>query len=220
MFFYKQTKLFRDRTEAGRLLAAKLRVYKKDKPVILALPRGGVPVGRQVARALNATFDCFVVRKIGVPSDPEYGIGALAEDNVLYIDQDAVSRLGIDKNVLLRIISAEDAEVKRRADLYRDGKELTALKGKTVILIDDGLATGVSALAAIKAVRLKEPKKLIFAVPVAAEDSIKKLEKFVDECVLLLAPKDLQAIGQFYRDFSQITDEEVISLMHKSDSKS
>ena len=207
--------MFRDRVEAGEKLREKLLVYKKDHPVILAIPRGGVSVAFVAAKTLRAVMDIFVVRKIGAPHNPEFGIGAICEGGIMYLNRQAIVRLDISQQDLLEIIKKEEMEVERRAKLYRGGRPLISIKNRTVILIDDGLATGVTARAAIRAIKQMKPKKLIFAAPVCAKDTLISLSRKVTSAVCITTPNDLQSIGSYYRNFNQVADEEVIGLLQK-----
>lgn len=208
--------IFQDRQEAGRLLAEELIEYQDEEPIILALPRSGVPVAFPVAQKLKTPLDVLVVRKIGAPNNPEYGIGAIAENGVVVLDQRAVSLLGVSEEQLKQLKEKENAELERRVQKYRGGKILPPLKDRLVILVDDGLATGVTAQAAITAVKKEKPRAIIFAAPVCARDSVSKIKNKVKEIVCLHLPTDLRAIGQYYRHFEQTSDVEVIELLEAS----
>lgn len=205
-------KLFEDRKEAGRKLAKRLEKYRKEKPVILALPRGGVPVGYEIAKTFKLPFDVIIVRKIGSPNQPELGIGAVAEGNVEILDKKAIKLLGLNKDAISEIIAREKNEIERRKKIYRENKPLINIKSKTVILVDDGLATGITAKAAILAIKKLKPKKIIFASPVCAFDSLKNIEN-VDEIQCILTPHEFNAVGSWYKNFDQVTDEEVKNLL-------
>jgi predicted phosphoribosyltransferase len=205
---------FRDRTEAGRLLAELLREYAgRDDVVVLALPRGGVPVGYEVARELGAPLDVFVVRKLGVPGHEELAMGAIATGGLLVLDEDLVRTLGIAEDELQRVVEAELRELERRDAEYRGDREPPDLQGKTVILVDDGLATGSTMRAAALAVRRLNPARLVVAVPVAAEETCNAFRDVVDDIVCGVTPKPFRAVGLWYEDFSQTTDEEVRELL-------
>jgi predicted phosphoribosyltransferase len=207
--------MFRDRTNAGRQLAEKLKGIK-DKPLlILALPRGGVPIGYEVARMLKAPLDIVVVRKIGLPWNPEFGIGAIAP-GVQLIDESALESLGLKKADIQNVIKQEQAELKRRTLLYRGDEDLPNVTGKTVILLDDGLATGITARAALKALKHLKPHKLILAVPVGSLETVSLLKGFVDELICLEIPSRFYAVSSFYQNFPQVSDEEVITLLRSS----
>jgi putative phosphoribosyl transferase len=212
---------FRDRKHAGSLLADLLMVYTNNPDVIvLALPRGGVPVAYPVAEALNAPLDVFLVRKLGVPGQEELAFGAIAdglERPVFY--NDVLADIRLDPNVIEEIIYKEKLELERRKNLYRGTRPFPELSGKTVILIDDGLATGTSMLAAVHSLQRHKPARLLVAVPVAPPAIYRQFQPVVDEVVCLLTPGSLIAIGLWYQDFSQTSDEEVINLLEKADSR-
>jgi len=207
---------FRNREDAGRRLAERLVRYRDERPIVFALPRGGVPVGYQVARALDAPLDVFVARKLGAPGQPEFGIGAVSVGGVRILNEDIVRRLGIPEDYLERVTQRETAEVERRLRHFRGDRPEPTIRGRTVILVDDGLATGVTARAAVAALRQREPRRLILAAPVCAAQTSELLAPEVDELVCLEAPSDLGAIGFWYRDFAQTSDEEVIELLERS----
>jgi len=207
---------FRDREDAGRRLAERLVRYRDERPIVFALPRGGVPVGYQVARALDAPLDVFVARKLGAPGQPEFGIGAVSIGGVRILNEDIVRRLGIPEDYLERVTQRETAEVERRLGHFRGDRPEPDVRGRTVILVDDGLATGVTARAAVAALRQREPRRLVLAAPVCAAQTSELLASEVDELVCLEAPSDLGAIGFWYRDFAQTSDEEVIELLQRS----
>jgi predicted phosphoribosyltransferase len=205
---------FRDRTEAGRLLAELLREYAgRDDVIVLALPRGGVPVGYEVAQALGAPLDVFVVRKLGVPGHEELAMGAVATGGLLVLDEGLVRALGIPEEELRRVVEAELREVERRDAAYRGSREPPDLEGKTVILVDDGLATGSTMRAAALAVRRMNPARIVVAVPVAAEETCDSFRDVVDDIVCGVTPSPFRAVGLWYEDFSQTTDEEVRELL-------
>jgi putative phosphoribosyl transferase len=207
---------FEDREDAGRRLAERLVRYRDEHPIIFALPRGGVPVGYEIAHALDAPLDVFVARKLGAPGQPEFGIGAVAPGGVRVLNEDVVQRLGIPDDYLERITERETEEVERRVRHFRGERPEPAVGDRTVILVDDGLATGVTARAAVKALREREPRRLILAVPVCAAQTAELLGPEVDELICLEALPDLGAIGFWYRDFSQTSDEEVIELLARA----
>ena len=208
------SKRFRDRTEAGRLLAELLRDYAgRDDVVVLALPRGGVPVGYEVARALGAPLDVFVVRKLGLPGHPELAMGALASGGLVVLNQGVTKALGIDEASVRRVIEAELEELQRREALFRGTSEPPDVEGKTVVLVDDGLATGSTMRAAAQAVRQLHPDRIVVAVPVAAEETCDEFRDVVDEIVCGVTPRPFHAVGLWYDDFSQTSDEEVRELL-------
>ena len=205
--------LFRDRAEAGRALAEALAAYAPERPLVLALPRGGVVVGYEVAAALGAELDLLVARKLGAPDQPELGIGAVGPGGVRYVDARAVELLGVPVEYLRAVAEAEAREVERRLRHYRGDRPMPALGGRTVILVDDGLATGVTARAAILAAAAQQPARLVFAAPVCAPESAASLRIEVDDLVCLHAPPLFRAVGHWYERFDQTTDEEVIALL-------
>jgi len=207
---------FRDRRDSGIKLARALEPYREEWPAVFALPRGGVPVGYEVALALDAPLDVLVARKLGAPDQPEFGIGAVAPGGVRVLNEEAVRRLGIPGGYLERITETEIAEVERRLRHYRGGLPETPVAGRTVILVDDGLATGVTARAAVEALRLRGPGKIVLAAPVCADQTAQAFEPEVDRLVCLRCPPDLGAIGFWYADFDQTPDEEVISLLEEA----
>jgi putative phosphoribosyl transferase len=209
--------LYRDRREAGRRLAAKLSRYA-DRPdvVILALPRGGVPVGFEVARALRAPLDLFLVRKLGFPGQEELAMGAIASGGVRILNDDLLSRLHVPEETIEATAVREELELQRRERLYRGHRSPVALRGKTVILVDDGLATGASMLAAAAALRQKQPARLVVAVPVSAPETCEEFRSVVDEIVCGETPEPFLAVGYWYEHFEQTGDEEVRSLLERA----
>ncbi|AXE78815.1 hypothetical protein C5746_19945 [Streptomyces atratus] len=205
--------LFADREDAGQQLAEALRHLERENPVVLGLPRGGVPVAFQVARMLGAQLDVIVVRKLGVPHHEEVAFGAIGEGGVRVINEDVVSHLWAGKQDLAAVERVEAAELVRRAQAYRAGRPRTQLEGRTVIVVDDGVATGATAEAACQVVRAQNPARLLAAVPVAPPDAVARLRQCADEVVCLSTPRLFFAVGEWYRDFSQTSDEEVVSLL-------
>lgn len=204
--------MFRDRQHAGHLLAEACTAFSNTHPIVLALPRGGVPVAYEIALALHAPLDILVVRKIGSPWNPEFGLGAIAED-VEVFDEDSMRFAGVDRHDLLPVIQREKAELSRRNKLYRGNRSFPDLRGHTVILVDDGIATGVTIKAAIQALRAHHPGKIILAVPVAPPDTIKELDSLADDVICLESPSNFMAVGASYESFPQTTDDEVISIL-------
>lgn len=204
---------FRDRRDAGRQLGDRLLPLAAEHPVVVGLPRGGVPVAGEVAAALRAPLEILAVRKLGAPHNPEYGIGAIAEDGTRVFDAEALAVLGIDGGVLESIVGRETAELHRRVAAYRGGHQALELGNRTVIVVDDGVATGVTDTAALRAIRRRGPRRLVLAVPVCAPDSAERLRGEADEVVCLAEPSQLYGVGQWYRDFSQVSDQEVISTL-------
>lgn len=207
--------MFKDRRQAGRQLAAQLLRYTGVDTVVLALPRGGVPVGYEVARALHAALDITVVRKVGAPGQPEFGIGAVVDGDYPeeVLDEESVRLLSVSREYLDKQIGIALREIRRRQEVYRHGRAPMALKGRTVIVVDDGIATGGSMRVALRAARRAGPKRLVLAVPVAPPETIESLRAEVDDVVCLSTPEMFQAVGQFYEDFRQTTDDEVIRLL-------
>lgn len=212
----RETVVFEDRREAGRLLADELIQFIDDDTIILALPRGGVPVAYEIALKFALPLSIIVARKIGAPHNPEFGVGAISENNTVVLDETILKTFGFDSDSLKQEIVREERELKRRIEMYRDGETLNDIEGSTIFLIDDGLATGITAEAAIKAVRKLKPKKIIFAAPVCAEESVDRLEKYADEVVCSTLPINLKSIGLYYKDFGQIEDREVVGILKKA----
>jgi putative phosphoribosyl transferase len=211
---------FRDRAEAGRLLAERLREYAgRDDVIVLALPRGGVPVAYEVAKALDAPLRVFVVRKIGVPGHEELAMGALASGGILVLDHDLVRALGLGQSDVERVVDAESRELARREAAY-GALDPQELQGKTAILVDDGLATGATMRAAALAVRRLNPARVVVAVPVAAEETCDRFRDVVDEIVCDATPKPFRAVGLWYEDFSQTSDDEVRDLLSRAGDRS
>jgi len=206
-------KRFADRRDAGRQLAAELLPLAAEQPLVVGLPRGGVPVADEIAIALGAPLEVFAVRKLGAPHNPEYGIGAIAEDGTRVFDLEALAMLEIDDEALTRIVSRETEELRRRVAAYRGERPLPPLGGRSVIVVDDGVATGVTDTAALRAIRRQRPRHLILAVPVSAPDSAARLREEADELICLIEPPLLQGVGQWYDDFTQVTDAEVIATL-------
>jgi predicted phosphoribosyltransferase len=205
---------FRDRAEGGRILAAQLREYaNRADVVVLALPRGGVPVGFEVACTLVTPLDVFVVRKLGVPGHEELAMGALAPGGVLVLNEDAVRGLNIDDSVIAAVAAREQNELERRERLYRGERPALAAQGKTVLLVDDGLATGSTMRAAAHALRRQNPARIVAAVPIAAPDTCDALQSEADEVMCAVTPRPFHAVGLWYENFSQTTDDEVRDLL-------
>lgn len=207
---------FRDRIDAGIQLGQRLHGMRLDHPVILALPRGGVPVAFEVTVVLDAPLDVFVARKIGAPGHQEYGIGAIAEGGVVIADDDALRGLGVSRERFEQLVAVERLELVRRVQYYRRGRDLVEVRDREVVLIDDGLATGVTAEAALRALRARQPSRLILAVPACAPDTAARLEGIADEVVCLIAPVDFAAVGFWYERFDQTSDSEVLRLLDRA----
>jgi predicted phosphoribosyltransferase len=209
---------FFDRADAGRQLAGRLAAYAgRSGLVVLGLPRGGVPVAYEVARELRAPFDVFLVRKLGVPGHAELAMGAIAEGGVEVLNDDLIHDLAIPQKIVQQVAVRERIELDRRDALYRDGRPLPAVRGRTVILVDDGLATGSTMQAAVTALRRLEPARVIVAVPVGAPETCDRMGRFADEVVCLIAPEPFQAVGLWYDEFTQIPDEEVKRLLNRGE---
>ncbi|AYL34498.1 phosphoribosyltransferase [Streptomyces fungicidicus] len=210
---------FRDRRQAGRELAARLRERRDEgalpDPVVLALPRGGVAVAAEVAHALDAPLDVLVVRKIGAPFHEEFGVGAMAGDGVPVFDEDSLFRLGLSESDLAAVVARERAELRRREERYRQGRPPPDTRGRTVIVVDDGLATGSTARAALRAARAQDPGRLVLAVPVGAAEGLALMRSEADEVLCLHEPAAFMAVGQWYEEFDQLTDEDVLDALHQ-----
>jgi predicted phosphoribosyltransferase len=205
---------FQDRADAGRRLAELLRDYEgRADVVVLALPRGGVPVGHEVAKSLGVPLDVFVVRKLGVPGHQELAMGAIASGGLVVLNPGVTKALGISDESLRRVFETERRELRRREDLYRGTHEPPEVEGKTVILVDDGLATGSTMRAAALAVRQLNPERVVVAVPVAAEQTCEEFRDVVDDVVCAVTPRPFYAVGLWYDDFSQTSDEAVRGLL-------
>lgn len=208
---------FLDRRDAGRQLASRLlSLHPWPQTTVLALPRGGVPVAYEVAQALGVPLDVFLVRKLGVPGHEEVAMGAIASGGVRVLNEDVVRRAGVTPQALAAVEGREQAELARRERAYREGRTPTPLGGRTVLLIDDGVATGATLRAGLKALRALSPARVVVAVPVAPPEVCHALRSEADEVVCLLTPIDFMAVGQFYRDFHQTTDEEVRDLLTRA----
>lgn len=206
--------LFENREQAGKLLADILKTYKDQPDVIaLGLPRGGVVVAAEIAKSLNIPLDVIVPRKIGHPINPEFAVGAITEDSELIFDKESSAFLDLDYEAIKPIIESERKELKRRIELYRKGKPPLNLKDMRVILVDDGIATGHTILVSIASVKKQSPKEIIVAVPVLPLSAVEKIQKAADHLAYLASPKHFYAIGAFYKDFGQTSDEEVLELL-------
>ena len=209
---------FLDRADAGRKLAAALMHLKDEKPIVLALPRGGVPVACEVAKALQAPLDVVLVRKIGAPRQKELGLGAVVDGPHprIVLNEDVVRAVDPGSQYIQAEAAREVAEMERRRKLYRPDRPPLDARGRTVIVVDDGIATGGTMKAVLSALREQQPRKLVLAVPVAPRDSIEELLRFTDEVVVLATPEPFYAVGACYRDFTQTSDEEVIDLLARA----
>jgi putative phosphoribosyl transferase len=204
---------FRDREEAGGRLADRMARFGDDQPIVLALPRGGVPVAAPIAAALAAPLEVFVARKVGAPDQPELGIGAVAEGGVRWRSEDALAMLGISDDQFDRLAEREETELQRRVERYRGPRPFPLLGGRTAILVDDGLATGGTARAALRAIRQLGPARLVMAVPVGPPSTLRALRLEADDVIWLLAPEPFAAVGYWYRDFHPVSDGEVLDLL-------
>lgn len=206
--------IFADRVDAGKRLARELAGVCKQNGVVLAIPRGGVVVGAEIARALGMPIDVIIPKKIGAPHNPEVAIGAVTQDGTTFFNHSLFAFLGLEEKDLTGLVEEQKKEIKRRMILYRGRAEYPDYSGRCIIVVDDGIATGYTVLAALRWTRQKfKPQKLILAVPVAPRDTLDRLEEEVDQLVVLETPDDFYAVGQFYRDFSQTTDQEVIQIL-------
>jgi putative phosphoribosyl transferase len=207
---------FVDRKDAGRRLATRLLAYQEEEPIVLGLPRGGVVVAFEVAKALRAPLDVWIVRKVGAPSYPEFAIGAVAEGGIAYLNRESVREVGVRAEELEELVQQKTEEVAERVRLFRRGQPAPSIQGRTVILVDDGLATGSTARAALQALRVAKPRKLVLAVPVAAGQSSEVFQGLVDDLVAVHVTYSMHAIGNWYDDFPQVSDAEVIRLLDRA----
>jgi putative phosphoribosyl transferase len=215
---FASSRVFADRSEAGRRLAERLARFKSEQPLVLALPRGGVPVGFEVARALDAPLDLILVRKIGAPFQPELAIGAVVDGDQAetVLNRDLVADLQIAEGYVERERARQLEEIERRRRLYAAGRPRIDVRDRTAIVVDDGIATGATVEAALHAVRRSGPRRLVLAVPVAPRDTLERLRPQVDEIECLMTPHFLGAIGMFYADFDQLSDGEVVALLERA----
>jgi predicted phosphoribosyltransferase len=206
--------IYKDRKDAGKQLAGKLTHYR-DKPgvIVLGLPRGGVTVAYEIAGALRCPLDILIVRKIGFPGNPELAAGAISETGTVVLNEDILSRYGVSREYLARETDRQKEEISRRVALYRGGEGVPPLAGKTVILVDDGVATGATVKAAISTLKQEKIARLVAALPVASQDAEREIAKMVDEWVCLQAPAWFEAVGQYYTDFTQVEDEDVVAIL-------
>jgi len=212
---FKDVKIYDNRTQAGKLLGKKLLKYKKYKPVVISIPRGGVILGAQISQLLKSVHTVVIARKISHPQHPEYGIGAISEDLDPYFDFNYFDMESYDISLITSQIIKEQEEIKKRIKLFRGDNKLK-IKNRLVIVVDDGLATGVTAIAALRYLQNLNPKKIIFAAPVCAYHSIKDIQIYAHKIVCLQNPKNLQAIGSYYKDFSQVSDEAALNFLRDS----
>lgn len=207
--------MFRNRQEAGELLAEKLLPFRNDpSAILLALPRGGVAVAYQLSLALRLPLDVLITRKIGAPDNPEYALGAVSETGAVYWNREALSGLSLTERQLSAAVQAQQKEVARRVTLYRQGRPFPDLNDRTVILVDDGLATGATFFASVATVHQGNPRRVIAAIPVGPRSTVEEVRKLVDQVVVLQVPNPFYAVGNFYRDFEQVEDREVLQYLN------
>lgn len=212
---------FEDRTQAGRLLGEALAEYaKRSDVIVLALPRGGVPVGFEVARMIDAPLDIMLVRKLGTPGQEELAMGAIASGGVCVLNPDIVAVIDISQEAIEAVAATERQELERRERAYRGNKPPPTVENHCLILVDDGLATGASMLAAVSALRQRKPASIVVAIPVAPPDTVQRLKQEADDVVCLATPEPFSAVGRWYREFSQTSDDEVKSLLKRANSMS
>ena len=207
---------FRDRADAGRRLADRLGSYAEDSPIVLALPRGGVVTAFEIARALHAPLDVLIVRKLGAPAQPEFGVGAIASGGVRIVESSSVALAGMSEQDLETVVRRESAELARRERLYRAGRGPLDVHGRTVILVDDGIATGVTIRAGIAALKLLGAARIVVAVGVCSPETAHTLRHDVDDLVCVLLPSDLVAVGLYFDDFHPVEDDEVVDLLRRA----
>jgi len=208
--------IFLDRRDAGRRLAAELGPLAQQRPVIVALPRGGVPVGFEIARSLHAPLEILAVRKLGAPGNPELGVGAVAEDGTGVLDPRSAGTHGMTQAALDATLERESRELRRRVERYRGGRPPMVVRGRVVIVVDDGLATGLTGLAAVGALRERGARLIVVAVPVASGEAVSMLAEAADRIVCLEVPSPLFGVGRWYRDFTPVSDEQVLALLAAS----
>ncbi len=207
--------VFENRAEAARALAKRLEHLRKEDPIILAIPRGGAVTGDIVATALGVKLDLVVPRKLGAPMQPELAIGAVMHNGSHVLNEEIVALLRVSREYINKEIAAQTREIERRLTIFRGGKEYPELKDRIVILVDDGIATGATMFAAVEWVRKQKPRKLVVAIPVGPAETVERLRLAADEVVVLMAPLLFGAVGEFYRDFGQVSDDEVVAIMRK-----
>lgn len=205
---------FINRTEAGKKLAAKISSLSLSFDIVLALPRGGVPIAAELAINLNLPLNVYLSRKLGAPNNPEFGVGAIAEQGVILFDDFAIEHLQISDDMLNKIITDQELEMQRRIEKYRSNKPLPEIKGKNVLLVDDGVATGVTAMAAMQSVKTHNPATITFAVPVCSSTSINSINEIADNLVCLVSPTNMRAVGEYYEEFNQVSDKEVVDTLN------
>jgi putative phosphoribosyl transferase len=209
----RSSETFRDRAEAGRLLAAELSEYQGKSPVVLGIPRGGIVVARELSQVLGGQLDVVLAHKLGTPGQQELAMGSVAEDGTLFLNEDVTKLIGVARGVIEAERSRQLIEIRRRTDLIRKIRPKVPVKDRVVIVTDDGIATGATTQAAVWAIRTEQPQKLVLAVPVGPEDTIQKLAESVDEILCLRAPPSFAAVGQFYRYFYPVEDEDMLRIL-------
>ena len=208
--------MFEDRRQAARMLEERLGKYRGTTPLVLAVPRGGIILAEDIVKELGGEMDLIIPRKIGAPNDPEFAIGAVGPDRSYIVDKETVKKMGIDKDYVAAMARVEAAEITRRNIKYRGTNELPDVRGRTVIVVDDGIATGYTMKVVLKFLKKARAKKIIVAVPVAPPESLSDLRKYADEIICLEQPRDFGAIGEHYRKFPQVSDDEVIKIMRRA----
>lgn len=211
--------MFSDRIDAGRRLAERLASYVSRSPVVLGLPRGGVPVAAEVAKKLKAPLDIILVRKLGLPGHPEYAMGAIGESDVRYVDWNVVSDFGVSASQLSRVVEREQAEIRNRTVKFRAERPRADLDRRTVIIVDDGIATGSTVMAAVRVARALGAQPVVVATPVAPPETVERLRRVADEVVTLETPSPFYAVGQAYLNFEQTTDDEVVRILRRTRSE-
>jgi putative phosphoribosyl transferase len=209
--------MFRDRIEVGKLLARRISALKVSNPIVLAIPRGGVPVAKEIALALHVPLDLVITRKIGAPGQPEFAIGAVTQDGNAIVDEETVNMFGISREYIQEERTRQMHEIQERMRKYRGSKPYPNLEGKTVVIVDDGIATGNTMIAAIESLRRQKPSSIIIATGVAPKETVAKLSKVADRVICLDSPEPFYAIGQFYENFDQVEDEEVVQTLSEVD---
>jgi len=212
----RSSERFGDRVEAGQLLARELGYLSGKDPVILAIPRGGIIIGQELAAALHGKLDVVLAHKLRTPGHEELAMGAIGEDGSVFINRMAVRQLGIDDRDIEEEKQIQWAELMRRSQIIREIRPKVPLKGRQVVITDDGIATGSTAIAALQAVRHEQPARLIAAMPVGSEDTVRRIAEEVDEMICLRVPRDFMAVGQFYRQFDQVSDQEMLTILRKT----
>jgi len=204
---------FEDRFDAGERLAREVERRAGRPSIVLGIPRGGVVVGYVIAKRLNARLEVIIARKIGVPGNPELAVAAVAEDGEVAVEEEVATIYGVSYDYIERAAKKEAEEIRRRVEKFREGRELPEMSGKDVLVVDDGLATGTTMVAALKSVKKRMPRRLVAAAPVASMEAVMKVRSIADDVVVLSVPEEFYAIGEFYRDFSQVSDEEVMQYL-------